>query len=141
MREKSIHRKGEKWKMSNIESIVPPLELCKLIPAGEFEDSVFIWGYSCDKRNTKPFVDERDCVEYCRRNMVNAPSVFPAPTLQEIMAEIPFSQVSILASGSFVIHPRFGKNAILRYYDDNAATAALKLWLKMKGIKYEQEQG
>ena len=25
--------------MSNLESIVPPLELCKRIPAGEFEDT------------------------------------------------------------------------------------------------------
>lgn len=25
--------------MNNLESIVPPLELCKRIPAGEFEDS------------------------------------------------------------------------------------------------------
>jgi hypothetical protein len=26
----------------NLDDIVPPLELCKLIPAGEFEDSVFV---------------------------------------------------------------------------------------------------
>lgn len=29
--------------MSNLESIVPPLELCKKIPAGEFEDSALVW--------------------------------------------------------------------------------------------------
>lgn len=29
--------------MSKLESIVPPLELCKQIPAGEFEDSVLVW--------------------------------------------------------------------------------------------------
>lgn len=29
--------------MSNFESIVPPLELCRMIPAGEFEDSVLTW--------------------------------------------------------------------------------------------------
>lgn len=29
--------------MSNLKSIVPPLELCKRIPAGEFEDSALVW--------------------------------------------------------------------------------------------------
>lgn len=29
--------------MSNLKSIVPPLELCKRIPAGEFEDSAMVW--------------------------------------------------------------------------------------------------
>ena len=31
--------------MSNLESIVPPLELCKQIPEGEFEDSALVWVY------------------------------------------------------------------------------------------------
>ncbi len=31
--------------MSSIESIVPPVELCKLIPEGEFEDSALVWVY------------------------------------------------------------------------------------------------
>lgn len=40
--------------MSNLKSIVPPLELCKQIPAGEFEDSVFAWRYPAyDERNRR----------------------------------------------------------------------------------------
>ena len=31
--------------MSNLKSIVPPVELCKQIPAGEFEDSALVWVY------------------------------------------------------------------------------------------------
>ena len=31
--------------MSNLKSIVPPLELCKQIPTGEFEDSALVWVY------------------------------------------------------------------------------------------------
>lgn len=31
--------------MSKLESIVPPLELCKQIPPLEFEDSVLVWVY------------------------------------------------------------------------------------------------
>lgn len=36
--------------MRNLESIVPPLELCKLIPAGEFED-----GETSDCRGEQKF--------------------------------------------------------------------------------------
>lgn len=31
--------------MSKLESIVPPVELCKQIPGGEFEDSALVWVY------------------------------------------------------------------------------------------------
>lgn len=47
--------------MSNLKSIVPPLELCKQIPAGEFEGSVFAWRY--------PAYDERN------RRLLNEPEV------------------------------------------------------------------
>lgn len=42
--------------MSKLESLVPPLELCKLIPAGEFADSAFIW----DKTTIIGFWDGED---------------------------------------------------------------------------------
>ena len=29
--------------MSTLESIVPPVEMCKKIPDGEFEDSSLVW--------------------------------------------------------------------------------------------------
>ena len=29
--------------MSDLTDLIPPLELCKLIPSGEFEDSYFVW--------------------------------------------------------------------------------------------------
>ena len=31
--------------MSTLERIVPPLELCKQIPEGEFEDAALVWVY------------------------------------------------------------------------------------------------
>jgi hypothetical protein len=54
------------------------------------------------------------------------------------MAEISFAQVSILANGSFVIHPRFGEKRNVRCHDHNAAAAAMKVWLKLKGIEYAE---
>ena len=117
--------------MSNLTDLVPPLELCKLIPAGEFEDSVCIYVFD-------PYCEEWDFT--LREDKDSSAEAIPAPTLQEIMAEIPFAQGSILANGSFIIHPRFGKERNVRCHDDNAATAAMKLWLKLKGIDYEQKQ-
>lgn len=120
-----------------IENLVPPLELCKLIPAGGFADSVFVWGYSCDKRDTTPFVDERDCVEFCRRNMTNAPPMFPAPTLQEIMADLPsgdtacfccYNGDSLWSMGNCE-HDLYVKNGT---EDSSPAAAALKVWLETK---------
>lgn len=35
--------------MSKLEDIVPPLELCKRIPAGAFEDSVLVWVFDHQK--------------------------------------------------------------------------------------------
>ena len=75
--------------MKTLESLVPPLELCREIPEGKFEESVLVYSYSCDKRDEKPFLDTRDCVELCRKDMINAPPVYPAPTLEEILAELP----------------------------------------------------
>lgn len=121
--------------MSNLTKLVPPLELCKLIPAGEFKETALVWrvpNSSFPLEDEFYEIHEKDkCEAWMKDNQI------PAPTLQEIMAEIQFAQVSIFANGSFVIHPRFGEKRNMRCHDDNAATAALKVWLTMKGIKYE----
>lgn len=130
--------------MSNFEDLVPPLELCKLIPAGEFNNSFFVWGYSCDKRNKEPFVDYRDDIEYLRRNMVNAPDLYPAPTLQEIMVELcNFTPYCIKVCESFkqwhiecCIAQEYRERYISADSAKNPATAALKLWIKLKGVEH-----
>ena len=119
--------------MSDLTDLVPPLELCKLIPAGEFADSALVW-----RVPNSSFPLEDEFYEIHRRDKCESwmkDKQIPAPTLQEIMAEIAFAQVSIIANKSFVIHPRFGKNRYVRCSGNNGATAALKLWLKMKGIE------
>lgn len=132
----------------SLKDLVPPLELCKLIPAGEFEDSVFVWGYSCDKRNTEPFVEERDCLEFCRKKMVNAPPMFPAPTLKEIMRNTSTRGDSYFCKfydggdryePSWSIgdceHDLYYKNG---YEGENPELLALRWWLKLKGIEYAE---
>ena len=95
--------------MIKLETLVPPLEYCKLIPRGEFADSAFIW----DKTTSIGFWDGEDkegnqiggfgkiphtkyrlrqnYSERCRKHLEDQGitlDVFPAPTLQEIMEAI-----------------------------------------------------
>ena len=125
---------------SNLESLVPPLELCRKIPEGQFSRSVFVWSYSCDKRKTEPFLDERDCIEFCRRDMVNAPPVFPAPNAIEIflaLAEIGADMPSLSMRNNNTwtadcwarIDPQDPRMYHVCIDDPNPATAAMKLWL------------
>lgn len=144
--------------MSDLENLVPPPELCKLIPDGEFADSVLVWSFSCDKRIKEPFVDERDCVEHCRRNMVNAPPSYPAPTTDEILdkckdiigalnptlwyqhewiADCAFDRTGKLSAELFK-DDDFKNLDIIEGRDKSPMIAAMKLWLKLKGIKYAE---
>lgn len=103
-------------------------------------DLFFVWSYSCDKRKTEPFLDERDCIEFCRRDMVNAPPVYPAPTLQEIMQELgkDFFVPTLSMQGAvwqveceFVDVLDDYRTEIKTIIDSRASTAALKLWLEL----------
>lgn len=123
--------------MKDFEKLVPELDLCKQIPAGAFDYSVMVWSYSCDKRKTEPFVDERDCIDFCRRDMINAPPVYPAPTLDEILTDLIVfcdEPVCFWQGGWYVQASRY--NGAQEEYDmTNSATAALKLWLKLNNQK------
>lgn len=142
--------------MSNLTDLVPPLELCKKIPEGEFKESVFAWSYSCDKRNEAHFLDYREDIEFCRRDLVNAPDIYPAPTTDEILdackdipgvlfptiwyqAGTPIADCAYDRSGKlsdeFLTDDDFNKLDIIEVKGDTPVTAALKLWIKLKGIE------
>jgi hypothetical protein len=137
--------------MSKLEELVPPLELCKLIPKGEFEDSAFIW----DKTTSVGFWDGEDkdgnhiggfgkiphnkyrlrqnYSDRCRKHLKDQDielDIFPAPTLQEIMANMPYCRVYKKTANFYVAVKE--KDRVVSF---NGATAALKLWLQMKGIE------
>ena len=105
--------------MSNLEDLVPPLDLCRKIPFPKFEDSVFVR----DRKNG--WILERtnmDC------DLEEEGHYVPAPTLQEILAKIPDVTVNYDGRG------RWAVQAILpgRAYGDcnaNPAAIALKVWL------------
>lgn len=103
--------------MSKLEDLVPKLDLCKQIPEGAFEDSALTWNEGYVKGN---FVIEQ--------RGFGLHYIAPAPTLQEILAEIPDVTVNYDGRG------RWAVQAILpsRAYGDcnaNPATVALKVWL------------
>lgn len=107
----------------DLNKLVPPLELCKLIPAGEFGDSVFVWAEV--RRYCECLIIRRGFVT---RNL----RTFPAPTLEEIMAAMPFCRVYKKTNGTFV-----AVREKTRISHMNGVTAAMKLWLKLKGIENE----
>lgn len=64
-----------------LEEIVPPLELCKKIPVGEFEDSVFVWKINPDYMPKFQVLDVR-IYPFIPKD---GTTLYPAPTLQEII--------------------------------------------------------
>ena len=101
--------------MSKLESIVPPLDLCNIIPVGEFEDSALVW---CRVRG-------EDAV--CPRTQwvgVDGMGPVPAPTLEEVLEEIGKVENWDTATITRPI------GATARIVD-----TALKRWFEVKGIE------
>lgn len=106
----------------NLENIVPPLEDCKRIPAGKFTDSLFVW---CDDLQGY-FVLERPCTW--------AVTVCPAPTLAEILAELPYEHPYRLQRSDNPAEIEIDTD-ICGVANINPATAALRMWERVNGGK------
>lgn len=130
----------------NLEDLVPPLELCKQIPAWKFADSALVWEKNIGLDGTvyEPRINTR------KASLVQN-IIYPAPTLQEIIP-------ALVEAGGF--HPEimykpnnegngnhwevecftkedpdtvedFTIGSLLETDSINPATAALKLWLRL----------
>ena len=106
--------------MSKLESIVPPLELCKRIPAGEFEDSALA-RYNF---HGVPILRWRDNIE-----KLDGVRPIPAPTLEEILDAIGDLCASFCTNGIQI------DNQFYEYPIESEE--ALRLWFKVKGIEVE----
>jgi hypothetical protein len=133
--------------MSELKNLVPDLELCKLIPQGEFEDSVALWVYF-PKSDKKFHLYLREDIDWSKSEN------YPAPTTDEILdkcKDIPgVLNPTLWWQGIWKVDCAIDKSGKLseEFFDDadldnlelayaedkSAATAALKLWLKLKGI-------
>ena len=129
--------------MSELKDIVPPLELCKQIPAAEFEDSVLVWRERIGNISRDDRVKIREPADISYKVESAEVNYFPAPTLAEIFKVLPetidtpedeFCVLSLMPSRDDDEEDMFwiGYNNT-NEEDANPAAAALRLWLKVKG--------
>lgn len=107
-----------------LENLVPSLEDCERIPAGSFPESALVW---VKTHTGKWVVGEAflSCGIGSRR--ITALEHYPAPTLTEILAELPYGTTVMLdAPNMWVCINRDKRINITKA--DNPATAALRLW-------------
>lgn len=162
----------------NLKDLVPPLEMCKLIPEGEFAGSPFVWveEWAYDEING----EKVECFIYLELSsgyMVVNPkptkevaeeifnttgkrpvrAITPAPTTDEILdkcKDIPgvlnptlwwqgIWKTDCAIDKSAKLNEEFLEDAdidsleLAQAEDKQQSTAALKLWLKLKGIDHE----
>ena len=141
--------------MSKLENLVPSLELCKKIPAGEFEDSALVWVYDdvvgflcrtsgCEQIHKKVWQLERNHPRKITIRRKCGQEIYPAPTLEETMTSL-----LNYAGWLLKIDIRFGLETFVELYsrtsnkhyteyDPSACAAALRIWLKLKGVEVEK---
>ena len=121
-----------------LEKIVASLELCKLIPAGEFEDTALVWDIhgKFDKWHVEKRVNRS--VRFGDYGIMSPPHAdISAPTLAEIRIELRNLSVNVMV-GDITVSCRIDPDETLYETagDDNEVTdAALRLWFKVKGIE------
>ena len=121
--------------MSNLKNLVPLLELCKRIPAGEFEDSALVWVYDdvvgflcrtsgCEQIHKKEWQLEHNHPRKIAIRRKSGHEIYPAPTLAEILASI-----GEVATWDTMTMTRITNGK------QNLTTNALKRWFKVKGAE------
>ena len=100
--------------------IVPPLDLCKLIPIDEFTDSVLVW-----ERNIGLDRTEYEPVVNTRKAALDYNIICPAPTLEEVLKKLPLATCrQYFEDGDWCVE----LNHVV-VCEPCAASAALQLWL------------
>ena len=118
--------------MSKLEKIVASLELCKLIPAGEFEDTALVWRERIGNISRDDRVKIREPEDISYKVESTEINYFPAPTLVEILKKIP-DCVEIIRMKE---HNHCMKaTGLPLVHESSLADCALRLWLKLKGIE------
>ena len=124
--------------MSTLERIVPPVELCKQIPAGEFEDSALVWDIhgKFDKWHVEKRV--KRSVRFGDYGIMSSPHAdISAPTLEEVRKKL--RNLSIVPGDAAVhvsckIDPE-NWGSTIAVNENDVTAAALRLWFEVKGGK------
>ena len=118
--------------MSKLEDIVPPLELCKRIPAGAFEESVLVWRERIGNISRDDRVKIREPEDISYKVESAEVNYFPAPTLAEIMAKMPESvQMRMRTARNRERHFQIYHYSY-ETWTNLPAAAALRLWLRVR---------
>ena len=112
-----------------LEKIVPPFDLCVLIPENAFQKSALVW---VKERSGVKYVLSREVAEF---NLMNT---IPAPTLEEIILVLPKKDKN---ENKLSICPMFPESVWTIGYEylelqratPNLSEAALRLFLKEAG--------
>ena len=120
-----------------LEKIVAGLELCKQIPAGEFEDSALVWRERIGNFSRDNWVKFRAPEDISYKVESAEVNYFPAPTLAEIRRELRNLSVNVI-DGAITVSCRIDPDETLSETaknDNDVTAAALRLWLRVKGIE------
>lgn len=120
-----------------LESIVAGFDLCSRIPAGEFKHTAMVWWVD----NTNHYVYLRCRISDGMGDKGESAEVnyIPAPTLSEIRQELrnlSVNKVDGVLRLSCEINPDETLYETAKD-DSNVTTAALRMWLRVKGMKNE----
>jgi hypothetical protein len=139
---------NKELKMSTIIDLVPPAELCQLIPQGDFFDASHAWILSdvsgfvcktseCEQVSGKEWSVIRSNASRIIRAKNRGETICPAPTLQEIIDKLDkdnaYNDLMMTFSDIGGWHIYYIGNRKRHCYDRRAVVAALKLYLQEKG--------
>lgn len=117
-----------------LKELVPPLNLCKLIPKGEFAETALMWiEVEIPQENKKEWrvVNATKPILACHNPK------YPAPTLEEILEELFFISngfdLACFWDGGWHVKTNEGE----KFSGISPVCGALKLWLELKGVEYE----
>lgn len=147
-------------------NLVPPFKLCKLIPAGEFKKTVFVWqvtvwekvdddGNVIEAGKTLAVID-RDAIgkkhkvpktakqklkqlqdfQPDNNTIYYTEAIYPAPTLQEFFQELILQNFSLKHNKDTALWGASYTNSFFVILDKNPLICLIKMWLKQKGIEF-----
>lgn len=116
----------------SLESLVPSLELCQRLQSDDFPESALVWSLVGTKFCEEGMYDIIDVITRERGKQTNIQH--PAPTSDEIMEKLPLGTILQQdAPGVWICIAHGGEPGIKIEKADTPATAALRLWMKIKG--------
>lgn len=109
--------------MNKLETLFPPLEMCKQIPVGKFADSVYAY-----RRVARSLFETTPVYTICLHIASEKLEHYPAPTLAEILNDLPAPTCYRLGVHDWRVN-LCNCPASDAVCSRNPATAALQLWL------------